>query len=157
MRLSFWLCFVSTLSSAVVSVALTGETLGQNTGGRFGFGGPLGAANGLGPPALRGGIGGGVGGPGGGGGVLGGGGTIGPVVVAPPGTASGTLNGAAASGPGAGTPMGPGSSSLSGASTPYAFTSGGRMRLRVVAVRNQGKSRLRRRRNSNGWTSRSLQ
>jgi len=126
MRLSFWLCFVSTLSSAVVSVALTGETLGQNAGGRFGFGGPLGAANGLGPPALRGGIGGGVGGPGGGGGALGGGGTIGPVVVAPPGTASGTLNnGAAASGPGAGTPAGPGLSPLSGASSPYAFASSG--------------------------------
>src|SRR6266699_3490204 len=50
-----------------VSLALTGETLGQNPGGHFGFGGPLGAANGLGPPALRNGIGGGIGPPGGGG------------------------------------------------------------------------------------------
>ncbi len=130
------LCFASFLASAVVIPALTGETLGQNPGGQFGFGGPLGAANGLGPPALRGGIGGsqvggGLGGPPSG--------LIGPAVVTPPGMAAGTLNSATASTPGAGTPAGPALSSPSGASTPYAFASGGRPQPREISTEEKEK------------------
>jgi hypothetical protein len=127
---------VSLLGSAVVGLALTGQTLSQNPGGHFGFGGPLGAANGLGPPALRGGIGGGIGSPVGGG--SGGSPSGGPAVVAAPGMAAGTLNGTAST-PGAGTPAGPAVSSLSGASTPYAFSSGGRPQPRELSAEEKEK------------------
>ena len=139
MRSTTTSCFVSLLASAVVSLALTGETLGQNPGGHFGFGGPLGAANGLGPPALRNGIGGGIGPPGGGG--LGGSpsGMGGPEVVTPPGMAAGTFNSGTASTPGAGSPAGPALSPSSGASTPYAFSSGGRPQPRELSAEEKEK------------------
>ena len=134
------LCFVSFLSAAAISLALTGETRSQNPGGRFGFGGPLGAAGGLGPPALRGGMGGGIGPQGGGGLGAPSSGMSGSAVVVPPGMAAGTFNSATASAPGPSTPAGPALSSSSGVAR--------LMRSRAAAVRTRGRSRMRRRKNS---------